>query len=118
MYARAWLAEERPLLLFDFATAWLVQHKVLLPGASVLERLVARAMNRANERIWQALASFPDEPQVQRLNALLDVESGQRISKLEWLRREERWASSRLLILFVYFRLFPFRQDLNGLMTR
>ena len=98
LYARAWLAEERPLVLFDFATAWLVQHKVLLPGASVLERLVARVMNHANERIWHALASLPDEPQVQRLTALLDVEGGQRISTLEWLRREERRASSRTIV--------------------
>ncbi len=98
LYARAWLAEERPLVLFDFATAWLVQHKVLLPGASVLERFVARVISRANRRIWQSLASLPDESQAQRLAALLKMEEGKRTSELEWLRREERRASSRTIV--------------------
>jgi len=51
LYGREWLTEERPLVLFDFATTWLIQHKVLLPSASVLERLVDRTMNPANKRI-------------------------------------------------------------------
>jgi TnpA family transposase len=98
LYARAWLAEERPLVLFDFATTWLVQHKVLLPGATVLERLVARVINRTNERLWRLLAQLPDEIQARNLLNLLKIEEGTRISKLEWLRREERRATSRTIV--------------------
>jgi TnpA family transposase len=98
LYARAWLSEERPLVLFDFATAWLVQNKVLLPGATVLERLVARVINRANERLWQTLAHLPDEGQAQRLLTLLEMVEDTRNSKLEWLRRQERRASSRTIV--------------------
>lgn len=98
LYARAWLTEERPLALFDFATAWLAQHKVLLPGATVLERLVARVISRANERIWQAMAQLPDEAQTKWLLALLEVEAGERLSRLERLRREERRSSSRTIV--------------------
>ena len=43
LYSRAWISNERPSLMFDFATAWLIQHKVLLPGASTLSRLIFRS---------------------------------------------------------------------------
>lgn len=102
LYARAWVAEEKPLALFDFATTWLVQHKVLLPGATVLERLVARVINRANERLWQALAQLPDAEQAQRLLTLLDVEEDRRISRPEWMRRQERRASSRTVVSAIH----------------
>jgi hypothetical protein len=42
LYALCWTGTERPSVLFDRAMAWLLTHKMLLPGVSVLERFVAR----------------------------------------------------------------------------
>ena len=42
LYALCWTGTDRPSVLFERATTGLLSHKVLLPGVSVLERLVAR----------------------------------------------------------------------------
>ncbi len=83
LHTRAWLSSERPSILFDLATARLVERKVLLPGVTTLERLVASVRDRAIERLWQRLAAAPDGDQRTRLDQLLVVPAGERVSPLE-----------------------------------
>ena len=55
--ARAWTRSEGPRALFDQAVAWLREQRVLLPGVSVLARLVAEIRNDAADRLHALMAS-------------------------------------------------------------
>jgi Domain of unknown function (DUF4158)/Tn3 transposase DDE domain len=86
LYALCWTGTDRPSVLFDRATAWLVTEKVLLPGASVLERLIARVRARAGRRLWRALARDVTREQRDQLDALLVAGEAGRPSLLDRLR--------------------------------
>jgi hypothetical protein len=86
LYALCWTGTDRPSVLFDRATVWLVTEKVLLPGASALERLVARIRKRAARRLWRTLARNVSREQQVRLDALLIAGDGGRPSPRDRLR--------------------------------
>ena len=86
LYALCWTDTDRPSVLFDRATVWLVTEKVLLPGASALERLVARIRTRAARRLWRTLARNVTREQRAKLDALLVAGEGGRPSPLDRLR--------------------------------
>ena len=72
LYTRASLSAEGPSVLFDHATRWLVEQKILLPGVTTLARLVARIRERAAARLWRTLSEIPSTEQriqLQSLNA-------------------------------------------------
>jgi hypothetical protein len=54
--ARVWASAEGPRALFDRAVVWLVEHRVLLPGITVLARLVAEVRASEHERLYAILA--------------------------------------------------------------
>ena len=85
--ARARTSADRASVLVDLATARLVAAKVLLPGSSLLERLVATAREQAAQQLHAELAALPDEQQRERLAGLLTVDEVTRTSRLERLRR-------------------------------
>jgi hypothetical protein len=87
LYTRAWLSAERPTVLFDLTTARLVELKILLPGVTVLERLIARVRDRTAARLWRLLAHAPTSDQRTRLEHLLTVPPDGRVSLLDQLRR-------------------------------
>ena len=86
LYALCWTGTDRPSVLFDRATGWLVSQKVLLPGISVLERFVSRLRGRVEERLWHLLISRLTPQSDARLEALLKAVPGERKSQLERLR--------------------------------
>ncbi len=88
LYNRCTLSNERPSVLFDLATARLVERKVLLPGATVLARLVARIRDRAAKNLWSSLSELTTPLQNHRLEGLLDVAEEDRQSHFDRLRRD------------------------------
>lgn len=94
LYTRTWLSAERPIVLFDLVTARLVEKKILLPGVTVLTKLIARVRDRASARLWCYLGKLPSFEQQSRLDALLIIPEGSRISSLDRLRRAPTRISS------------------------
>jgi hypothetical protein len=91
--ARAWTRPERPTALFDQAVTWLRTARVLLPGVSVLARLVAEVRAEAADRLYQILAGTVQVQLRSRLDGLLVVPTGARVSELDRLRRAPTRAS-------------------------
>ena len=71
--ARAWVSAESHMALFDRAADQLVAAKVLLPGASVLWRVVGTVRQRAQERSWSLIAGGLTGEEHRRLLTLLTV---------------------------------------------
>ena len=74
LYALCWTGTDRPSALFDRAIAWLMTHKVLLPGVTVLERHIVRIRTRSQERVarkeWGENASDKPASLSRRLSIL------------------------------------------------
>ena len=87
LYARSWIGNERPSLLFDFSTNWLIANKVLLPGATTLTRLISEIRERADNRLWSRLYSLPSTEQKIQLETFLQLKEGQKISYLDYYRK-------------------------------
>ncbi|HHT9769639.1 Tn3 family transposase [Methylophaga thalassica] len=87
LYAKSWISNERPSLMFDFATTWLIQNKIILPGESTLSRLISEIRERAANRLWKRLSSLPTNEQKIKLEAILHVPKGERTSRFDYYRK-------------------------------
>jgi hypothetical protein len=87
LYALCWTGTDRPSALFDRAIAWLITHKILLPGVTVLERHIVRIRTRAQERVWLRLTQAVSSETKTKLEALLMVSEEGHVSMLDRLRK-------------------------------
>ncbi len=98
LYGRAWIGDESPSVLFDATTVWLIEHKVLLPGVTVLERLVAQVRERSTRRAWRQLSQCLNSEQQTRLATLLVPSKDAWYTPLEQLRRSPTRHSAPALV--------------------
>lgn len=96
--ARSWTTGEGPRALFYAAVGWLREHRVLLPGVSVLTRLVSQVRDEATERLYDTLATSLMPNQIRSLEAVLAVPEGRRRSQLDAWRRGERSTTGRGMV--------------------
>ncbi len=99
--ARAWTRTEGPRALFDQSVAWLRERKILLPGPSVLARLVSEVRTAESDRLHGVMASAAAQADTglpRRLVGLLDVPDGSRVSEMERLRRSPVRASAPQMV--------------------
>jgi len=101
LYSRAWISAERPSVLFDLATARCVENKILLPGVTVMERLIAQVRDRASIRLWCKLGKLPNDDQRIMLEKLLDTEPGSRNTLLDILRQPPTTATPKGLLIAI-----------------
>lgn len=89
VFSRCWTHGEGVTTLFGHAVGWLRREKILLPGVSILARLVAATREQATARL-HAQISVADESADPRLpvalRSLLAIGQGDRASRLELLR--------------------------------
>jgi hypothetical protein len=93
--AREWVSEERPSVLFDLVLRWLLDHNVVLPGSTTLERIIARVRDRVAERVFQRISQIPTPDQRSRLERLLERSGASRIAMLERLPRAQQGRGKR-----------------------
>jgi hypothetical protein len=98
LYARTWLSDERPSVLFDLTTARLIERNILLPGVSVLARLIARVRDRVAARLWRVIGRILAPDQQATLATLLTIPERARMTVLEQLRRGAIGTSSVSMI--------------------
>jgi hypothetical protein len=95
---RAFTSGEGPKALFAGAVGWLRERQVLLPGVSTLARLVARVREGATQRVYDILAGQVSAAQAGRLDGILEVPEGARVSLLERWRHGPRAVSGKAMV--------------------
>ena len=94
LLSRLAIADEHPNVLFDTVTAWLVEHRIELPGATTLERFVTRIREHVSVALHRRLAARLSKAQTRRLEDLLNVPKDDTRTLFDRLRTEPSNLSS------------------------
>lgn len=81
------MEHDRPTLLFQLAAEHVRAAKVVRPGVTVLERMVASARDRAERETFRRLGDLLTDERRRQLEALLEVDADIKQSRFAWLRK-------------------------------
>jgi TnpA family transposase len=70
------------------------RQNILLPSPNVIERICAEAITRANRDVYAALTEGLTEAHCHRLDGLLKIKDGSKLTWLAWLRQSPAKANS------------------------
>jgi hypothetical protein len=88
---------DKPTLLLQLACEKLYREKIVRPGVSRLERLVATARDQAHDETFRRLTPLLSEDRKVLLDGLLTTEANTGRTRLSWLRQEpESHAASQI----------------------
>lgn len=110
LYLECWMGNDRPGALVLQAADWLVSHNVLLPGVSILERLVGRIRDRATTRLWERIVDSLSAAQRNQIASLL-AQDANHLSGLGVLRANP--LKRRQSDLWVHLDRLDVVRDLN-----
>jgi TnpA family transposase len=88
---------ERPHLLLNKTEQMLRQHHLVLPGVTVLERLIRTIRNKTEDAIYQELYVRLDSSTVEKILDLLEVKDGEALNMFQQLSLASRGPSTDAL---------------------
>ena len=71
---------------------------ILLPSSNVIERICAEAITSANRHIYTALTESLTNEHRQKLDSLLNIKIGSKVTWLVWLRQSPAKSNSRYML--------------------
>jgi TnpA family transposase len=92
------LEHENPLLLLNLSCDKLIKDKIVRPGITRLERLVATAINKANKKTFNQVKPLLTKDRRSFLDLLLIPDSSTRKTQLAWLRKRAISNSAREIL--------------------
>jgi hypothetical protein len=92
------LEHENPLLLLNISCDKLIKDKIVRPGITRLERMVATAINKANKKIFNQLKPLLTKDRRDFLDLLLVPNTSTRKTQLTWLRKRAASNSAREIL--------------------
>lgn len=83
------------IVLAEHLVTYLRKHKILLPTVLVIEKICAQAMTQANKIIYNRLTADLTQSHLDKLDNLLQLKDGTKLTYLAWLRQSPTKPTSR-----------------------